>query len=134
MGKIKLAIPQTRHSDFYPSSLEKGIRSERALNLALAQMYIQGVSTRDVSKIIEEMCGFEVSSNTVSKAAAQLDYSLSKWRDRELGKYPYIYLDARYEKVRVDGVVRNCAVLIAVGIGIDNQRDILGCVNKLFEQ
>jgi putative transposase len=133
MGKIKLAIPQTRHSEFYPSSLERGIRSERALNLALAQMYVQGVSTRDVSKIIEDMCGFEVSSSTVSKAAAQLDDSLSKWRDRELGKYPYIYLDARYEKVRVDGVVRSCAVLIAVGINGKNQRDILGVAVSLSE-
>jgi putative transposase len=133
MGKIKLAIPQTRHSEFYPSSLERGIRSERALNLALAQMYVQGVSTRDVSKIIEDMCGFEVSSSTVRKAAAQLDDSLSKWRDRELGKYPYIYLDARYEKVRVDGVVRSCAVLIAVGINGKNQRDILGVAVSLSE-
>ena len=96
-------------------------------------MYVQGVSTRDVSKIIEDTCGFEESSSTVSKAAAQLDDSLSKWRDRELGKYPYIYLDARYEKVRVDGIVRNCAVLIAVGISSDNQRDILGIAVSLSE-
>ena len=73
VGKITFDIPQVRESDFYPSSLEKGIRSERALKLALAEMYVQGVSTRKVAAITEQMCGFAVSSSQVSKATAELD-------------------------------------------------------------
>jgi len=77
MGKVTMAIPQVRDCDFYPSSLEKGIRSERALKLALAEMYVQGVSTRKVAAVTEQMCGFEVSSSQVSKATAELDELLA---------------------------------------------------------
>jgi len=80
VGKITFDIPQVRESDFYPSSLEKGIRSERALKLALAEMYVQGVSTRKVAAITEQMCGFQVSSSQVSKATAELDEQLQAWR------------------------------------------------------
>ena len=106
-------IPQVRDSDFYPSSLEKGIRSERALKLALAEMYVQGVSTRKVAAITEQMCGFAVSSSQVSKATAELDEQLQSWRERPLGPMKYLYLDAHYEKVRQDGQVRNAALLWA---------------------
>ncbi len=116
MGKVTMAIPQVRDCDFYPSSLEKGIRSERALKLALAEMYVQGVSTRKVAAITEQMCGFAVSSSQVSKATAELDEQLQAWRERPLGRMKYLYLDARYEKVRQDGQVRNSAVLLAVGV------------------
>jgi len=133
MGKITMAIPQVRDCDFYPSSLDKGIRSERALKLALAEMYIQGVSTRKVAAITEQMCGFAVSSSQVSKATAELDEQLQAWRERPLGRMKYLYLDARYEKVRQDGQIRNSAVLLAVGVNEDGHREVLGVSVSLGE-
>ena len=85
IGELALAVPQVREGDFYPSSLEKGLRSERALKLALAEMYVQGVSTRKLQRITEEMCGFSVSSSDVSRAAHLLDEELEAWRTRSLG-------------------------------------------------
>jgi putative transposase len=133
MGKITMAIPQVRDCDFYPSSLDKGIRSERALKLALAEMYVQGVSTRKVAAITEQMCGFAVSSSQVSKATAELDEQLQAWRERPLGRMKYLYLDARYEKVRQDGQIRNSAVLLAVGVNEDGHREVLGVSVSLGE-
>jgi|TARA_B100000315_G_C14506669_1_gene554941 transposase-like protein len=133
MGKVTMAIPQVRNCDFYPSSLEKGIRSERALKLALAEMYVQGVSTRKVAAITEQMCGFAVSSSQVSKATAELDEQLQAWRERPLGRMKYLYLDAHYEKVRQDGQVRNSAVLLAVGVNEDGNREVLGVSVSLGE-
>ncbi len=102
MGPITLDVPQVRKGDFHPQSLEEGARSERALKLALAEMYIQGVSTHKVAAITEELCGVHVSSTQVSQAAAGLDAQLEAWRNRPLGRYCSLYLDARYEKVRVE--------------------------------
>jgi len=133
LGALSLKVPQTRDCEFYPQSLEKGLRSERALLLSIAEMYVQGVSTRRVKKIVEELCGMDISSTQVSRAAAQLDELLADWRDRELGAYRYIILDARYEKVRQGGQVLDAAVLIACGVGADGQRDILGCSVSLSE-
>ncbi len=134
MGKIPLQIPQTRDSNFYPKSLQRGLRSERALKLALAEMYIQGVSTRKVTKITEELCGLEVSSSEVSRATKELDEQLTAWRNRPLGAYPYIYLDARYENVRHGGSVVGSAVLIAIGVSTEGKREVLGCSVALSEQ
>jgi len=133
VGEIQLAVPQSRDGAFYPSSLERGLRSERALKIALAEIYVQGVSTRKVAKITEELCGFEVSSSEVSRASAELDAQLSSWRGRELGSFPYVYLDARYEKVRHGGSVISVAVLIAVGVAISGHREILGVSVELSE-
>jgi transposase-like protein len=133
IGALDLAVPQTRESDFYPNCLEKGLRSERALNIALGEMYVGGVSTRKVSKIIESMCGTSVSSTMVSNAAKKLDEALSTWRQRPLGKIDYLIVDARYEKVRVDGLVRDCAVLIALGIDDKGKREVLGVKVSLSE-
>ena len=91
IGNLSLQVPQTRDTDFYPASLKRGIRSERALKLALAEMYVQGVSTRKVAKITEELCGFEISSTQVSRATAMLDEQLIAWRERALGKLPLRY-------------------------------------------
>ena len=127
LGPITFAIPQVREGGFYPSALEKGMRSERALHLALAEMYVQGVSTRKVSEVVERLFGVEVSSAQVSKAAAQLDEVLAQWRERPLSQaYVYLYLDARYEQVRVDGRVRDMAVLVAIGVREDGKREVLG--------
>jgi len=133
LGALTLKVPQTRDSEFYPSSLEKGLRSERALLLAIAEMYVQGVSTRRVKKIVEELCGMEVNSTQVSRAAAQLDDMLGAWRERPLGTYRYVILDARYEKVRQGGQVLDAAVLIACGVDDEGRRDILGCSVLLSE-
>ena len=133
LGKLELQVPQTRGVEFYPSVLERGERSERALKLALAEMYVQGVSTRKVTAITRELCGHEVSSMQVSRAAESLDAELETWRQRPLGPTPYVILDARYEKVRHGGSVIDCAVLIAIGITPDGKRSILGVSVSLSE-
>jgi putative transposase len=126
LGPITFDIPQVRAGGFYPQALEKGLRSERALHLSLAEMYVQGVSTRKVSAIVETLCGGTVSSTQVSRATAQLDEGLEQWRNRPLGRCPYLFLDARYEKVRMAGQVQDVAVLIASGVVEDGHRQILG--------
>lgn len=126
VGPVTFAVPQVRDSSFYPHALEKGLRSERALTLALAEMYVQGVSTRNVAAITEQLCGVELTSMQVSRAAAQLDSSLQQWRTRPLEMCRYLMLDARYEKVRIDGQVRDAALLLALGVRADGKRTILG--------
>lgn len=126
MGEITFAVPQVREGDFYPTALEKGLRSERAFKTTLAEMYVQGVSTRKVAAVVKTLCGAEVSSTLVSRAMAQLDPILADWRSRRLGVYPYVILDARYEQVRQDGRTSEAAVLIALGVGEDGKRRVLG--------
>ena len=133
MGEITFAVPQVREGGFYPSALEKGLRSERALTITLAEMYVQGVSTRRVKAITEQLCGVEISATQVSRATAQLDEVLQEWRERPLGEIVYLYLDARYEKVRVAGQVRDVAVLVATGITREGERQILGVSVLLSE-
>jgi transposase-like protein len=128
LGEIEFAIPQVRTGDFYPQALEKGLRSERALTMALAEMYVQGTSTRKVNAIVETLCGSQVSSSLVSKATAELDPLLEAWRNRALGEAAYLFLDARYEKVRVDGHGVDMAVLIAQAIEPDGKRRLLGAM------
>jgi putative transposase len=128
VGALDLKAPQTRGIDFYPSIIEKGQRSERALMLAMAEMYVQGTSTRKVKAIIEELCGKGVSSTQVSRAVALLDEVLEPWRNRGLSDEPivYLYLDATYEKVRRNGVVQDAAVLTAFGVNKAGKRRVLG--------
>jgi len=139
VGQVDLRIPQTRgYRDangrpFFPKALDRGVRSERALILAMAEMYVQGVSTRKVTAIVEELCGLEVTSTQVSRAAAELDEQLDAWRNRPIGEITYLILDARYEKVRHDGAIRSCALLTAIGIGTDGKRSVLGCSVQLSE-
>ncbi len=133
MGEITFAVPQVREGGFYPAALEKGLRSERALVTTLAEMYVQGVSTRKVKTITEELCGIEVSAMQVSRAAAQLDEVLQQWRERPLGEIMYLYVDARYEKVREAGQVRDAAVLVASGITPAGERQVLGVSVSLSE-
>ena len=133
LGEINFDIPQVREGGFYPQALEKGLRSERALTMTLAEMYVQGVSTRKVTAIVEQLCGSSVSSSVVSQAAALLDESLEAWRNRPLGEFVYLFLDARYEKVRQDGVIRDAALLIAMGVDHKGRRHILGVSISLGE-
>lgn len=130
VGSIDFDVPQVRDVEdgesFYPQSLERGIRSERALKLALAEMYVNGVSTRKVKDVTEQLCGVSVTSTQVSRATALLDEELSAWRQRPLGRHSYLVLDARYEKVRHGGSVVSAAVLIAIGVDTDGKRSVLG--------
>ena len=133
VGVLKVNIPQVRSCDFYPSVLEKGQRSEQALKRAIAEMYVQGVSTRKVKAITEKLCGLDISSTEVSRISQKMDTELEKWRSRKLGKYPYLIVDALYEKVRHDGNVISLAVLIAYGINEEGKREILGVSVSLSE-
>ena len=143
LGDVPVKVPQVRTClsgrqggvAFYPSALTKGPQTERALTLAVAEMYVQGVSTRKVEPILEQLVGHGISSSTVSAAAAELDETLSAWRNRPLGQQPtpYLILDARYEKARINGVVRDVAVLIAIAVRADGRRSVLGVSVSLSE-
>jgi len=136
IGSLQLAVPQVRSSDtpFRTSLLEKGSRSDRALKSAIATLYVQGVSTRRVTKVMEELCGFEVSSGQVSNLNKQLDEEFAKWRSRPLPGIQYLILDATYYKVRIDGTVRDRATLKAIGVRRDDgKRMILGVSCALSE-
>jgi transposase-like protein len=134
LGKLLLNVPQVRGDvEFYPSALEKGIRSEKALKLAMAEMYVQGVSTRKVTSVLKKLCGLEISSTQVSNASKLLDEELEKWRNRPINSINFLQLDARYEKVRQDGIVLSCAVLVATGVMGDGKRTILGTSVSLSE-
>jgi transposase-like protein len=126
LGELDLRIPQVRNSDFYPQALERGSRSERALKLSLAEMYVQGVSTRKVKAITEQLCGFEVTSSQVSRATSELDEHFKQWRERPLGPISYLQVDARYEKVREGGLIIDEAVLTAIGVDCEGRREVLG--------
>jgi transposase-like protein len=135
MGEITFDVPQARSGGFYPSALEKGCRSEQAVNLALAEMYVQGVSTRKVIEVLQKLVGPEVSisSTQISRCAANLDAGLEAWRNRPLGETPYVLLDARYERVREGGHLVDCAVLVAVGVTASGHRRVLGVSVALSE-
>lgn len=134
-GPLDLAIPQVRDSSFYPQALEKGSRSEVALKLALAEMYVTGVSTRKVELITEKLCGMSVSSTQVSRISKLLDEGLTQFRERTLAghAFPYVYLDATYQRIRHEGAVRNLAVLVAIGINSEGRRELIGVSVSLSE-
>lgn len=126
VGKLELRVPQDRQGRFSTELFERYQRSERALVATLAEMYVQGVSTRKVRAITEELCGHAFSASSISAINKRLDESLKAFAERPLHEpFPYIILDARYEKVREGGVVMSQAVLIAVGIDWDGRRQIL---------
>jgi len=135
-GTVTVNVPKTAGPDaepFYPQSLERGRRSVRAVMLAVAEMYIKGVSTREAEAVMREFGIESLSSSQVSRAAKLLDDELAAWRTRPLGETNYLILDARYEKMRHGGVVRDAAVLSAIGIGPDERRRILGVSIALSE-
>ena len=128
VGRLDLDVPQVRGCEPYrPSMFGQWQRSERALLVACAEMYFQGVSTRNVRDVLEAMCEGEVSSSTVSRVAAELDEKLASFRTRRLDhtSWPYLLIDARYEKVRLDGRVVSQAVLVTVGFTATGAREIL---------
>jgi putative transposase len=127
VGTLELRVPQDRQGRFSTEVFERYQRSEKALVGALAEMYVQGVSTRKVKAISEELCGHEFSASSVSSLNRKLDGELARFAGRELeAEYPYVILDARYEKVREQGVIRSRAVLVAIGIDWDGGRQVIG--------
>jgi len=127
VGKLELRVPQDRQGRFRTEVFERYQRSEKALVAALAEMYVHGVSTRKVKAITEELCGHEFSASTISRINEDLDTELARFSERKLEEaYPYLVLDARYEKVREEGVIRSRAVLVAIGINGDGRRCVLG--------
>jgi putative transposase len=126
VGKLELRVPQDRQGRFRTEIFERYQRSEKALVSALTEMYVQGVSTRKVKAVTEELCGHEFSSSTISRMNQSLDKELDKFAKRRLeDAYPYLILDARYEKVRESGVIRSQAVMIAIGIDWEGRRCVL---------
>lgn len=126
IGKLELRVPRDREGRFSTELFERYQRSEKALVSALAEMYIQGVSTRKVKAITEELCGHAFSASTISRINKTLDGTLKRFAERRLEEsYPYLILDGRYEKVRLDGVIQSQAVLIAIGINWEGRRQVL---------
>lgn len=127
VGRMDLMVPKDREGRFHTSIFECYQRSEKALALSLAEMYFQGVSTRKVKHITHELFGLDVSRSTISNLTSDLHEEIEKWRNRRLeGDYPYLVIDARYEKIRIDKEVVSQAVLLAVGISLDGHREVLG--------
>jgi transposase-like protein len=127
VGKLELLVPKDREGQFQTELFERYQRSEKALVLSMLEMYVAGVSTRKVSAITEALCGLEVSRSQVSALSEKLDLELSAWRNRPLQKvYPYLVIDARYERVRRGGAVVSQGVLVAVGISAEGYREVLG--------
>jgi putative transposase len=128
LGQIGVSVPQVRGGEgaFRPASLDAALLSEKALKVALAEMYVQGVATRRVKEVLETLCGFEVSSTEVSRAARSLDEVLLGWRERALGVTPFVQFDALWCKIRRGGIVADGAVLVAVGVREDGKRSVLG--------
>lgn len=127
IGKLELRVPQDRAGRFRTELFERYQRSEKALFAVLAEMYVQGVSTRKVKAITEELCGHGFSASSISEITKTLDAQLEAFSKRRLEEdYPYLIVDARYERIRVDGAIRSQAVLIAIGINWDGRRCILG--------
>ena len=126
VGKLELRVPQDRQGHFRTEVFERYQRSEKALVGAMTEMYVQGVSTRKVKAITEELCGHEVSASTISRLNVKLDEELERFATRRLSEaYPYLILDARYEKVREDGVITNQAVMIGIGVDWEGRRNVL---------
>ncbi len=128
VGRLDLSVPQVRGCEPYqPSMFSRFQRSERALLATCAEMYFQGVSTRNVQRVLNTMCDCNISSSTVSCITADLDAKISPFRKRKLNGnlYPYLQIDARYEKIRVTNEVVSQAVLVAVGVNMQGEREIL---------
>jgi transposase-like protein len=127
VGTLNLLVPQDREGTFSTRLFSRYQRNEKALVLALMEMYVEGVSTRKVKEATEELCGTSFSKSLISSLAGNLDAELRAWRSRRLeaGAYPYLFVDARYEKVRVDHRVVSQGVLLVSAVRDDGYREIL---------
>ena len=126
VGTMVLRVPQDRSGRFSTEVFEQYQRSEKALVAALAQMYVQGVSTRKVAAVTQELCGHEFSASSISAITSRLEQQLAQFSQRPLEvEYPYVIVDARYERVREGGVIVNRAILVALGIDWEGRRQVL---------
>jgi transposase-like protein len=126
LGTLELRVPQDREGRFCTEVFERYQRCEKAFFAALCEMYVQGVSTRKVGKITEELCGHAFSASAISRINQKLDEELAAFAARELDQeFPYLVIDARYEKVRENGLIVSQAVLVAIGIDWDGRRQVL---------
>lgn len=128
IGTITLQVPRHRNQPFHTMLFENYQRSESALITTMVEMVIEGVSTRKVAKVMEELCGKEFSKSTVSEACKQLDVYVEAFRNRliEPGRYPFLIADATYFKVREDHRVVSKAFMIAIGITASGEREVIG--------
>jgi len=127
VGKLFLSVPQDREGSFSTELFDRYQRSEKALIACLQQMVIKGVATRKVKKITESLCGLTFSKSQVSEIVKKLDTEIQAWLNRPLDdEYPYVFVDARYNRVRRDHKVESHAVLIAKGVNKEGKRDIIG--------
>jgi transposase-like protein len=128
VGTLNLLVPQDREGTFSTRLFSRYQRNEKALVLALMEMYVEGLSTRKVKEVTEVLCGTSFSESLISSLAGRLDAELSAWRSRrsEAKAYPYLFVDARYEKARMGGRVVSQGVLIVAGVREDGFREILG--------
>jgi putative transposase len=127
VGTLELAIPKLREGSSFPSWLEPRRRSEQALVAVVTEAYVQGVSTRRVEALVQSLGIVGISRSEVSRLCASLDEQVDAFRSRRLdGRYPYVWLDARYEYVREDHQVQSMAVVIAYGVRDDGVREVLG--------
>jgi len=126
VGDLSLLVPQDREGTFSTSLFERYQRSDKAFVLAIMEMYLKGVSTRKVADITEKLCGKSFSSQQVSRLVRELDRTVAQWRERPLsGSYPYLIVDARYEKVRQQGRVVSMGILVVLGVNERGMREIL---------
>jgi putative transposase len=127
VGTLNLLVPQDREGTFSTRLFSRYQRNEKALTLALMEMYVEGVSTRKVKEVTEVLCGTSFSKSLISSLAGSLDAELQAWRNRRLEAeaYPYLFVDARYEKVRVGSRVVSQGVLIVSGVRDEGMREIL---------
>jgi len=127
IGTVTLDVPRFRSGEFSTSLFSRYQRSEQAFVLSLIEMVINGVSTRKVKAITEELCGSSISKSTVSSLCKKLDPEISKFRNRPLSNhYPFLIVDAIYVKVRKDRRVRSTALLVVTGVNSDGHREVLG--------
>ena len=133
VGTLDLQVPQDRDATFSTQLFARYQRNEKALVLALMEMYVEGVSTRNVREITQVLCGTSFSKSLVSELAGQLDAELDAWRHRPLTEttYPYLSVDARYEHVRQDGRIVSQGVLIVAGVRADGHREILAVASRI---
>ena len=126
VGTLVVRVPQDRAGQFSTPVLAQYQRSEKALVASLAQMYVQGVSTRTVAAVTAELCGHEFSASSISTITARLDEQLEQFRRRKLeAEFPYVVVDARYERVREGWVIVSRAILMALGIDWEGRRQVL---------
>ncbi len=128
VGSLLLEVCRDREGEFQPELFDRYQRSEKALMLSIAEMYIAGVGTRKVNQVMEELCGISISKSQVSNLVRQLDSEVQEWRERALIiPYRYLVIDARYEKVRENGCVVSKAFIVVLGITYDGVREVIGC-------